>query len=70
MDLGIAAGSFPAGNVWSDMALTLPHDFTSKRYVDLLTGCAIDANLHEGAQRLPMDEVFARMPIAMLMPSD
>jgi maltooligosyltrehalose synthase len=70
MDLGIAASSFPASNVWSDMALTLPHDLASKRYVDLLTGCAIGPYLHEGAQRLSMDEVFARMPIAMLVPSD
>jgi hypothetical protein len=40
------------------------------RYVDLLTGCAIGPHLHEGAQWLPMDAVFARMPIAMLVPSD
>jgi (1->4)-alpha-D-glucan 1-alpha-D-glucosylmutase len=70
IDLGIAASSFPVSNVWSDMALTLPHDFESKRYVDLLTGCAIGPYLHEGAQRLSMDEIFARMPIAMLVPSD
>jgi (1->4)-alpha-D-glucan 1-alpha-D-glucosylmutase len=70
MDLGVAPSSFPASKVWSDMALTLPHDFASKRYVDLLTGCAISANVHEGTHRLPMDKVFARMPIAMLVPSD
>ena len=70
MYLGIAASSFPASKVWSEMALTLPHDLASKRYVDLLTGCAIGSYLHEGAQRFRMDEVFARMPIAMLVPSD
>jgi (1->4)-alpha-D-glucan 1-alpha-D-glucosylmutase len=69
MDLGIAASSFPASTVWSDAALALPHDLASKSYFDLLTGCAIGSYLHEGAQWLPMDEVFARMPIAMLVPS-
>ena len=70
MDLGIAASSFTASKVWSDTALTLPHDLASKRYVDLLTGRAIGPRLHEGTQRLSMDQIFARMPIAMLVPSD
>jgi (1->4)-alpha-D-glucan 1-alpha-D-glucosylmutase len=70
MYLGIGASSFPASTVWSDMALMLPHDLASKRYVDMLTGRATDANLHEGVQALPMDKVFARMPVAMLVPTD
>jgi (1->4)-alpha-D-glucan 1-alpha-D-glucosylmutase len=70
IDLGVAASSFPASKVWSDMALTLPPDLASTRYVDLLTGCAIGPYLHEGTQRLSMDQVFARMPIAMLVPSE
>jgi (1->4)-alpha-D-glucan 1-alpha-D-glucosylmutase len=68
--LGITANSFPASAVWSDTGIILPPDLAARRYVDLFTGCGIDVHPEEGMPRLPMDEAFARMPIAMLVPSD
>jgi (1->4)-alpha-D-glucan 1-alpha-D-glucosylmutase len=68
--LDTAAGSFPAGAVWSGTEVALPPDLASRRYVDLFTGCAIDVRADEGTARLSMDEAFARMPISMLVSSD
>jgi len=68
-----AADSFPAGAAWSDTRVILPPDFAPRRYVDLFTGCEIEARAQEGTaqlSQLSMDEVFARMPISMLVPSD
>jgi hypothetical protein len=51
----------------------LPPDFAPRRYVDLFTGCEIEARAQEGTaqlSQLSMDEVFARMPISMLVRSD
>lgn len=70
MNLGIGAHSFPAGTMWSGTVLALPHDFASKRYVELLTGCAIEPHFKGAAPGLPLDVVFARMPIAILVPWD
>jgi maltooligosyltrehalose synthase len=64
------ADSFPAGTAWSDTKVLLPPDFAPRRYVDLFTGCAIDARVEEGTARISMDEAFARMPISMLVPLD
>ena len=69
MDLGISANSLPVNTVWSNTTLTLSRDLTS-RYVDIFTGRAVAAQLHEGEQWLRMDEVFARMPVALLVSSD
>jgi (1->4)-alpha-D-glucan 1-alpha-D-glucosylmutase len=68
-----AADSFPTGAAWSDTRVILPPDFAPRRYVDLFTGCEIEARAQEGTaqlSQLSMDEVFARMPISMLVRSD
>ncbi|MGH7915092.1 MAG: malto-oligosyltrehalose synthase [Candidatus Binataceae bacterium] len=70
MKLGITPNSFPTSSAWSDTKLALPPDLAAERYVDLFTGCAIAMHPEKGTPRLPMDETFARMPIAMLVPSD
>jgi (1->4)-alpha-D-glucan 1-alpha-D-glucosylmutase len=69
INLGITADSFPASEVWSDTKLVLPADSTARRYVDLFTGREIDAHPEKSTSRLSMNDVFAQMPIAMLVPS-
>lgn len=74
MGLGIDRNSFPAGGLWSDTTLALPQNLATDctpatRYVDLFTGCAIDSHPDSAARRLALAEVFAQMPIAMLVPS-
>ncbi|HTW88592.1 MAG TPA: malto-oligosyltrehalose synthase [Candidatus Binataceae bacterium] len=74
MDLGIDRNSFPAGRVWSDATLALPPNLATdcapaKRYLDLFTGRTIDSHPDGAGRRLTLAEVFAQMPIAMLVPS-
>jgi (1->4)-alpha-D-glucan 1-alpha-D-glucosylmutase len=69
INLGITADSFPASEVWSDTKLVLPADSTARRYVDMFTGREIDAHPEKSTSRLSMNDVFAQMPIAMLVPS-
>jgi (1->4)-alpha-D-glucan 1-alpha-D-glucosylmutase len=70
MDLRTSANSLPANQVWSNTTLTLSRDLASKRYVDVFTGRAVGASPHESEQRLRLHEVFAQMPVAMLVSSD
>jgi (1->4)-alpha-D-glucan 1-alpha-D-glucosylmutase len=70
MDLGISTNSFPTNKVWSNTTLTLSRELMSKRYFDVFTGRVVDPQLHEGESRLRLDEVFAQMPVAMLVSSD
>ena len=69
MSLGVTANALPDSAAWADTTLVLPPDSAPERYLDLLTGCKLDSRPGNGARRLALDEVFARMPIAMLVPA-
>jgi (1->4)-alpha-D-glucan 1-alpha-D-glucosylmutase len=69
MSLGVTSDSFPVSEAWAGTTLALPSDLASEAYVDLFTGRAIDSHREKGNFLLAVDEVFARMPIAMLVPS-
>ena len=73
MRLGDSSNSIPDGSAWRDTTLALSPgpalDCPSRRYVDLFTGESVSAHLDGSRLRLPLDEVFARMPVAMLTPA-
>jgi len=68
MSLGVTANSFPDRRQWANTTLAMPADFASECYVNLFTGCKVDSELRGGELHVPMDELFAHMPIAMLVP--
>jgi (1->4)-alpha-D-glucan 1-alpha-D-glucosylmutase len=69
MSLEAASNSFPKRETWADTALTLPREFASGRYRDIFTGRTFDSHLNGRARCLTISEVFAQMPIALLVPS-
>ena len=77
----IAAGRFFTGfgilpqgaageSAWSDTFLSVPPNLLQERYVDLFTGQTVYADCERDAQQLCMSEVFAHMPVSMLIPLD
>ena len=75
----IAAGRFFTGfgilpqgaageSAWSDTFLSVPPNLLQERYVDLFTGQTVYADCERDAQQLCMSEVFAHMPVSMLIP--
>jgi len=69
LSLGMPGRSFPDGRKWADTTIALPPEFAAKRYVDILTGCTIEAHRQSSERQLELTEVFARMPGAMLVPT-
>ena len=69
MSLDAALNSFPKSEIWGGTALALPRKFASGRYKDIFTGRTFDSRLDGGKWWLPISEVFAQMPIALLVPS-
>ena len=73
MSLGVCLDSFPDARLWSGTTLALPQnlasDCASGRYVDLFTGRTVDSRPDSATRSLALSEVFARMPLAMLVPS-
>ncbi|MGD0075848.1 MAG: malto-oligosyltrehalose synthase [Candidatus Binataceae bacterium] len=68
MSLGVTANSFPDRDQWANTTLAMPPDFACERYTNLFTDCKVDSRLRNGARHVPMDELFAHMPVAMLVP--
>lgn len=66
MALGASAEA-AAGAVWNNTFLSAPRDLLRERYVDLFTGGTITADLGRDARQLAMAEVFAHLPVAMLV---
>jgi (1->4)-alpha-D-glucan 1-alpha-D-glucosylmutase len=65
MRLGTMSHQFPDGRAWTNTSLLTPSELGS-RYVDLLTGGVVETRMKR-IPHLAMDEVFARMPLAMLV---
>jgi (1->4)-alpha-D-glucan 1-alpha-D-glucosylmutase len=53
---------------WSDTFLSVPPDLLQEHYMDLFTGQTIRAYCGRDAQQLAISEVFAHMPVSMLIP--
>jgi (1->4)-alpha-D-glucan 1-alpha-D-glucosylmutase len=67
-------GMLPQGaagdSAWSDTFLSLPPNLLQEYYVDLFTGQRVHADCARDAQQLCMSEIFAHMPVSMLIPLD
>jgi len=68
MNLGVGANSLPESASWQDTTLVLPGEAASSQYLDLLTGRKLESRSENGARHLRINETFATMPIAMLIP--
>lgn len=65
MELG-AAGRVPLGpEVWGDSALLLRRDLSRAAYRDVFSHATVEAK-RNGKQSLPLAEVFAHLPVALL----
>ncbi|MFN7945055.1 MAG: malto-oligosyltrehalose synthase [Blastocatellia bacterium] len=60
-----AGASLPVGEVWNETSLML-NEKLSGCYRDALTGAGLCARTNGGASVLPLSEVFAQLPVALL----
>jgi (1->4)-alpha-D-glucan 1-alpha-D-glucosylmutase len=76
----VAAGRFfadveglPRGAVgeatWGETFLSVPSDMLQERYVDHFTGIEIRADRDRNRRQLCMADIFAHLPVAMLVPT-
>jgi (1->4)-alpha-D-glucan 1-alpha-D-glucosylmutase len=65
-------GMLPQGaageSTWSDTFLSVPPNLLQEYYVDLFTGQTVRADGERDARQLCMSEIFAHMPVSMLIP--
>ena len=65
-------GALPGGAAgeaaWRDTYLSAPAGLLRPRYVDLFTGTEIAADLDRDGRQLCMADIFAHMPVAILLP--
>jgi len=66
--LGVVSSAIPEGRAWADTTLALPPDIAVDEYVDLLTGRRVDAHHRDTERQLALTEVFALMPLVLLVP--
>ena len=65
-------GMLPQGaageSAWSDTFLSVPPNLLQEDYVDLFTGQTVRADCERDARQLCMSEIFAHMPVSILIP--
>ncbi len=64
---GLCGEELPLGAVWGDTGLIVAPDVT--RYRDILTGRTVSPVERDGVTRVPLAEVFAVLPVAVLEPA-
>jgi (1->4)-alpha-D-glucan 1-alpha-D-glucosylmutase len=69
MSLGVTGSAFPEPSAWTDTMVALPREPASKRYMDIFTGRTIESHRRSAVCQLALTEVFALMPVAMLVPT-
>ncbi len=63
-----AAQSLPVGaDTWGDSVVLLRSELANKQYLDLFTHQPVQAELRNGKFVLPLQHVFARLPLALLV---
>jgi (1->4)-alpha-D-glucan 1-alpha-D-glucosylmutase len=68
MGLGGAPAQSAVGTAtWADTFLSAPLKLLRERYVELFTGRTIAADLGRDARQLAMADIFAHLPVAMLV---
>jgi (1->4)-alpha-D-glucan 1-alpha-D-glucosylmutase len=59
--------NLPVGEeVWQDSAVVLPHDDESLQFRDVLSGRIVQPSTYRGRSLLPLSEIFADLPVAVL----
>jgi (1->4)-alpha-D-glucan 1-alpha-D-glucosylmutase len=65
-------GMLPQGaageSAWLDTFLSVPPNLLQEYYVDLFTGQTVRADCERDAQQLCISEIFAHMPVSILIP--
>ena len=56
-------------DLWGDTAITIPDEIAAKAYRNIFTGETITTTEQNGKRRLPIGEVFANFPVALLTAS-
>ena len=69
MSLGVTGTAFPEASAWTDTIVALPPERAPKRYMDIFTGRTIESHRGSAVCQLALTEVFALMPVAMLVPT-
>ena len=58
------------GEVWGDTTVMLRRQFAHKCYRDVFTGHTVAVENRKNHKVLPLSEVFSRLPLALLVPSE
>ena len=66
MALGAEKTKPTGAQIWGDSALVLRREVPRTAYRDVLSGRAIESAERNGKQILPLAEVFAHLPVALL----
>jgi len=66
---GRSPNTFATGAVWSDASLALPVDIAATEWTNVLTGERIASETSPDAHALRLADVFATLPLALLVPS-
>jgi (1->4)-alpha-D-glucan 1-alpha-D-glucosylmutase len=66
MTLGVEKTKPTGPEVWGDSALMLRRDVPRNAYRDVFSGRIIDSADRNGRQTLPLAEIFAHLPVALL----
>jgi (1->4)-alpha-D-glucan 1-alpha-D-glucosylmutase len=68
MGLGDAPEKSAVGTAtWANTFLSAPREMLRKRYVELFTGETVVTDLNRDARQLAMADIFAHLPVAMLV---
>ncbi len=68
--LGKLPASAAGEETWRDTYLSAPAGFLHGRYVELFTGARIAADLDRDRRQLCLADIFAHLPVALLIPAD
>jgi (1->4)-alpha-D-glucan 1-alpha-D-glucosylmutase len=66
--LELGAGQLPVGQyAWRDSALLLRSELACSQYQEVFTQVSVDTELQNGKSVLPLSQVFAHLPLALLV---
>lgn len=52
--------------IWGDSGIILPEEISGRRFRNIFTGERVEKAGHYGEYRVPLSEIFANFPVAML----
>jgi (1->4)-alpha-D-glucan 1-alpha-D-glucosylmutase len=68
-DIEALPGGAVGEAIWGETFLSVPCDMLHECYVDLFTGLEVRADRNRSRRQLCMADIFAHMPVAMLVPT-